>query len=169
MTNLVRILKNRDIIFPPKVHLVKAMVFPLVTHVCESRTMRKAERQRIDAFKLWLEKTLESPLDWKKIKPVNPKRNQPRIFIGRTDAEAEAPMLWLHNVKGWLTGKDPDVGKKWGQEEKAVTADEMVGWHHQLNALEFEQTPGDSEGQGSLVCYSPWSYKELDMTEQQKV
>ena len=91
------------------------------------------------------------------IKPVNPKGNQPWIFIGRADAETEAPILWPPDVKSWLIRKDPDVGKNWGQEEKGTTTeDEMVAWHHQLNGHEFEKAPGDSEGQGSLVCCSPW-------------
>ena len=112
-----------------------------------------------------LEKTLESPLDHKGIKPVNPKGNQAWIFIGRTDAEVEAPILWPPDVKSWLTGKDPDAGKDWGQEEKGVVEDEIVGRHHRLNGHEFEQTPGDSEGQGSLACCSPWGHKESDMTD----
>ena len=111
-----------------------------------------------------LQKTLEIPLDSKEIKPVNPKGNQPWIFIGWTDAEAEAPILWPPDVKSRLIGKDPDAGKDWRQEEKGATEDEMVGWHHQLN--EFAKSPGDSEGQGSLVCYSPWGHKESDTTEQ---
>ena len=110
-----------------------------------------------------LEKTLESPLD-SKIKPVHPKGNQPWRFTRRTDAEAEAPVFWPLDSKNWLIGKDPDAGKDWGQEEKGVTEDEMVGWHHWLNGYEFEQTLGDSEGQGSLACCSPWGRKELDMT-----
>ena len=93
-----------------------------------------------------LKKTLESSLDSKEIKPVNPKGNQSLIFIGRTDAEAEAPILWPPNVKSQPFGKDPDAGKDGGQEEKGMTEDEMVGWHHQFNGHEFEQTPGDSEG-----------------------
>ena len=113
-----------------------------------------------------LEETLESPLGYKEIKPVNPKGNQPWIFIGRTDAKAEAPILWPPDVKSWLIGKDPDAGKYWGQEEKWVTEDEMVGWHHRLNEHEFEQTPRSSEGQGSLECWSPWARKESDTTEQ---
>ena len=101
-----------------------------------------------------LEKALESPLDCKEIKPVNPKRNQSWIFIGRTDAEAEALILWLSDAKNWLIWKDPDAGKDWGQEEKEITEDEMVGWHHWLNGHEFEQAPGDGEGEWSLVCCS---------------
>ena len=111
-----------------------------------------------------LEKTLESPLDCK-IKPVNPKGNQPWIFIGRTDAEAEAPILWLPDAKNQLIGKDPDAGKDWRQEEKGTTEDDMVGWHHQLNGHEFEQALGDGKGQGSLACCSPWGCKESYMTE----
>ena len=96
-----------------------------------------------------LEKTLESPLDFKKIKPVSPKWYQPWIFIGRTNADAEAPILWLSDAMNWLIGKDPDAGKDWGQEEKGMEEDEMVGWHHWLNGHEFEQTLGDGEGQGA--------------------
>ena len=113
-----------------------------------------------------LEKTLESPLDHKEIKPVNPKGNQPQIFIGRTDAEADALILWSTNTKSWLIGKNPDAGKDWGQEEKGKTEDEMIGWRHWLNGQEFEQTLGDSEGQGSLACCNPWGHKESDITEQ---
>ena len=98
------------------------------------------------------------------IKPVNPKGNQPWIFIGRTDAKAEAPMLWPPDVRSRLIGKDPDAGKDWRQEEKGMTKDEMVGRHHQLNGREFEQAQGASEGQGSLACCSLLGHKELDMT-----
>ena len=104
------------------------------------------------------------PLDSKMIKPVNPKGNQSWIFIGRTDAEAEAPILWPPDVKSQLIGKNPDAGKYWKQEEKGMTEDQIIGWHHWLNEREFEQTPGDSEGQGSLVCYIPWDCKGLDTT-----
>ena len=103
-----------------------------------------------------LEKTLESPLDYKEIKPVNPKRNQSWIFIGRTDAKAEAPILWPPDMKNWLIWKAPDAGKDWGPEEKGTTEEEMVGWHPQLNGHEFEQAPGLGDGQGNLVCCSPW-------------
>ena len=107
-----------------------------------------------------LEKTLESPLDCKEIQPVHPKGNQLWIFIGRTDAENEASIVWPLNAKSQLIGKDPDAGKDWRQEEKGATEDEIVGWHHWLNG--HEQTPGDSEGQGGLACCSPWGCKELD-------
>ena len=112
-----------------------------------------------------LEVMLEIPLDNKEIKPVNPKGNQTWIFIGRTDAEAEGPILWPPDVKKWLTGKDSDAGKDWRKEEKGMTECEMVAWHRWFNEHEFEQTLGGSEGQGSLACCSPWGHKELDMTE----
>ena len=112
-----------------------------------------------------LEKTLESPLDCMEIQPVHPKGNQPWIFIGRTDAEAETPKLWPPDVKNWVIGQDPDAGKDWRQE-KGMTEDEMVGWHHRLDGHEFEQALGDSEGQWSLACCSPWGCKESDKTEQ---
>ena len=111
-----------------------------------------------------LEKTLESPLDCKEIQPVHSEGDQPWIFIGKTDAEAKAPILWLPNVKSWLIGKDADSGKDWQQEKKRSTADEIVWWHHWLNGHEFEWTLGNSGGQRNLVCCSPWGYKESDMT-----
>ena len=111
-----------------------------------------------------LEKTLESPLDCKEIKPVNPKGNQPWIFIGRADAEAEFPILWSPNAKSQLIVKDPDAGRDPGQEEKGPTEHNMIGSHHQLNGHEFEQALRDSEGQGSLACCSPWGFKESDTT-----
>ena len=113
-----------------------------------------------------LEKTLESPLDYKEIQPVHPKGNQSWIFIVRTDAEAETPTLWPPDAKNWLIGEDPDAGKDGMQEEKGMTEDKVVGWHHWLDGPEFEQAPGDSEGQRSLLCCSPCDRKELDMTEQ---
>ena len=112
-----------------------------------------------------LEKTLESPLDCKEIQPDNPEGNQSWIFIGRTDAEAETPILWPPDVKNWLTGKDPDARQDWRQEEKGMTEDEMVGWHHWLNGHEFEQALAVGDGQESLACCSPWGCKESDMTE----
>ena len=112
-----------------------------------------------------LEKTLERPLDCKEIKPVNPKGNQPWIVIRRAEAEAEAPVLWSPYVKSQLIGKDPDAGKDWGQEEKGETKDEIDEWHNQLNGHEFEQTLGNSEGQGSLACCSPWGHEELGTTK----
>ena len=123
--------KQRDITLPTKVHLVKAMIFPVVMYGYESWTIKKAGRLKNWCF--WtvvLEKTLESPLACKEIQPVHPKGNQSWIFIGRTNAEAETPILWPSDAKNWLTRKDPDAGKDWRQEEKETTEDEMVGWHH---------------------------------------
>ena len=166
MTNPDSILKSRDITLPTKVHLVKAMGFPS-SHVW----MWELDYRESWALKNWcswsvmLEKILESPLDSKEIQPSHPKRNQSRIFIGRTDVEAEAPILWLPDVKSWLIGKDPDAGRDWGQEEKGTTEDEMVGWHHQLNGHEFEWTPGVGDGQGGLACCDSWGRKESDTTE----
>ena len=112
-----------------------------------------------------LKKTLESTMDSKEIKPINPKRNQSWIFIGRTDAEAEAPTLWPPDVKSWLTAKDPDAGRDWGQEKKGMTKDEMLGWHNRLNGHEFGWTPGVGDGQGGLACCGSWGHKESDTTE----
>ena len=112
-------------------------------------------------MKLW--KTLESPLDSKEIQPVHPKGNQSWTFTGRTDAEAEAPILWPPDVKNWLVGKDPDAGKDWRREEKGMTEDKMVGWHHQLDGHEFEQALRVGDGQERLVCCNPWGHKESHM------
>ena len=110
-----------------------------------------------------LEKTLESPLDCKEVQPVHPKGAQPWVFIGRTDNEAETPILWPHDGKSWLIRRDSDAGKDWRQEEKGTTENEMVGWHYWLDGHEFEQVPGVGDGQGSLACCSPWGCKESDM------
>ena len=148
-----------------KVCIVKAMVFPVVMYGCESWTIEKTECQRICFTTVCWRRTLESPLDWK-IKLVNPKGNQSRIFTGRTDAEAEAAILSPPDVNSRLIEKDRDAGKDRRQEEKQITEDEMAGWHYWLKGHEFEQAPGDGEGQGSLACCSPWGCKELDTTEQ---
>ena len=111
-----------------------------------------------------LEKTLESPLDCKEIQPVHPKGNQSWVFFGRNDAKAETPVLWPPDAKSWLTGKDPDAEKDWGQE-KGMTEDEMVGWHHRLDGHEFEWTQGVGDGQGGLGCCDSWGHKESDTTE----
>ena len=164
MTNLDSTLKSRDITFPTKVCIVKAMVFPVVMYACDSWTIKKAELMNWCFWTVVLEKILKSPLDCKEIKPINPKGNQSWIFIGRTDAKAETPVLWPPDVKHWLLGKDPDAGKDWRQE-KGSTEDEMVGWHHWPYGREFTQAPGVGDGQGSLMCCSPWGCKESDMTE----
>ena len=160
MTNLDNILESRDITLPTKVHLVKAMVWMWELNYKESWVPKN--------WCFWtvvLEKTLESPLDCKEIQLVNPQGNQSWTFIGRTDAEAEAPILWPPDAKNWLLGKDPDAGKDWRQEEKGITEDSMVGWHHRLDGHEFEQASGVGDGQGGLACCSPWGHKELDTTE----
>ena len=142
------------------------MVFPIVLYGYERWTIKKVEPQRIDAFELWCWRRLfESPLDCKENQPVNPKGNQSWIFSGRTDVEAEAPILWPPDAKNWLIGKDSDAGTDWRQGEKGTREDEMVGWHHQLDAHEFEQALEVGEGQGSLACCSPWGHKETDTTE----
>ena len=148
MTNLDSILKSRDITLPTKVRLVKAMVFS-IGHVW----MWELDSEKTWVPKNWcfwtvVLKTLESSLDFKEIQPVHPKENQSWIFIGRTDVEAETPILWPPDAKNWLIGKDSDAGKDWRQEEKGTTEDEIVGWHLQLNGHEFEQAPGVGDGQG---------------------
>ena len=163
MTNLDSVLKSKDITLWTKVHIVKATVFPVVMYVCESWPIRKAEQWRTNAFELCCRK---SSLDSKEIKPVDPKGNQFWILIGRTDAEAEIPILWAPDVKNWLIGKDTDAGKDWGQEEKGVIEDEMVEWHHWLNGHKLGQTLRDGEGQGGLACCSPQGHKESDTTWQ---
>ena len=149
---------------PTKVRLVKAMVFPVVMYGCESWTIKKAECRRIDAFELWCwRRLLRVPWTARRFK-VNPKGNQSWIFIGRTDVEAEAPILWPPDGKNWLIGKDPDAGKDW-RWERGMTEDEMVGWHHWLSGHEFEWPPEVGDGQGKLACCNLWGRKELETTE----
>ena len=165
MTNLDSILKSRDITFPTKSS--ESYGFSS-SHIW----MWELDYKESLALKNWwfwtvvLEKTLESPLDSKEIKSVNPKGNQSWIFIGRTDAEA--PTLWSPDEKSQLIGKGPDAGKDWRREEKGTTENEMVGWHHQLDGHEFEQTSGVGDGQGSLPCCNPWGRKESDRAQQLK-
>ena len=137
ITNLDSIFKSRDIILSTKIRLVKAMVFPVVMYGCESWTIKKAEHWRIDAFELRCWRKLESPLDCKEMQLVYPKGDQSWVFIGRTDVEAETPVLWPPNAKSWLIGKDPDAGKYWRHEEKGKTEGEMVGWYHRLSGHGF--------------------------------
>ena len=159
VTNLDSVLQSRDITLLTKVHIVKAMVFPVVTNGCESWTVKKAEHWRIDAFKLCC---------WRRLLKVlwTARRSNQSIWIliGRTDTEAEAPVFWPPEVKRWLIGKVPDAGKDWGGKEKRASEDEMDGWHHQCNGHQIGQTLGDGEGQGGLTCCSPWGRKELDTT-----
>ena len=163
MTNLDSILKSRDITL-----LTKGLYSQSYGFSSSHLHMWALDHKEGWAPKNWCfrivasEDSSESP-GLQGNQTINPKGNQSWIFIGRTDAETEAPILWSPNGKSWFTGKDPDAGKDWGQE-KGVTEDEMAGWYHQFNGHESEQTPGDSEGQGSLVCYSPWWHKEADRT-----
>ena len=157
MTNLDSILKSSDITLPTKVHLVKAMVFPVVTYGYESWTIKKADRQRMDAFELWCwRRLLRVPCYCKEVQPVHSKGDQPWVFFGRNDAKAETPILWPPDAKNWLIWKDSDAGKDWGQEEEGTTEDEMVGWHHWLNGLGFGWTLRVGDGQGGLVCCGSW-------------
>ena len=164
-TNSDCMLKSRDITLPTKICCSQSYGFSS-SHVWMWELYHKegwAPKNRCFQTMV-LEKTLESPMDNKEIKPANPKGNQSWLFTVKTDAEAEAPILWPPDAKSQLIGKDPDAGKDWGQEERRVTEDE-VGWHHWLSRCEFEQTPGDNEGQGNVVCCSSSGCKELDMTE----
>ena len=169
MTNLDSILKIRDITLPIKVHLVKAMVFPVVMYGYESWTLKKLEHQRIDAFELWCwRRLLRVPWTARRsnqsILWTNP-GGQSWVFIGRTDTKAETLILWPPDAKNWLIWKDPDAGKDWGQEEKGMTEDDTVGWHHWLNGHGFGWTPGVGDVQGCLACCSSWGRKESDTTE----
>ena len=166
MTNLNSILKCRNMILPTKVYIVKAMVFPVVMYGCESLDHKEGWVPNNWCFQTEvLEKTIESPLDCKEIKPVNARGNQSWIFIGRTDAETQAPILRPGDVKSCLIRKDPDTGKDCSQKEKGTTEDEMVGWHNRLSGHEFEQPQEYGGGQGRLACCRPWCCKESDMTE----
>ena len=138
MTNLDSILKSRDVTLPTKVRLVKAVVFPIVMYGCELNYKEGWVQKNWCFWTVVLEKTLESPLDCREIQPVHPKGNQYWIFIGRTDVEAETPILWPPDVTSWLIRKDPDAGKDWRQEEKGMTEVEIVGWHHRFKGHEFE-------------------------------
>ena len=151
---------------PTKVHLVKAIVFPVVMYGCESWTVKKIECQRIGAFELWCwRRLLTVPWIVRRSNQSIPKGDQSWVFFRRTNAKGETPVLWPPHVKSWLIGKDPEAGRDWGQEEKGTTEDEMGGWHHWLNGREFERTPGDGDGQGGLVYCNSWGSKESDTTE----
>ena len=156
MTNLDNILKSRDITLPTKVHLVKAMVFPVVMYGCEGWTVKKAEHWRIDAFELWC---------WKRLLrvPWTARRSNQSILKEISPGwSLEGLMLKLklqyfgHLMQSWLIGKDSDAERDWGQEEKGTTEDEMAGWHHRLDAHEFGWTPGVGDGQGGLACCDSW-------------
>ena len=131
---------------------------------CESWTKRKLRAEELMLLNCGVGKTLESPLDCKEIQPVHPKADQSWVFIGKTDVEAETPILWPPDVKSWLTGKNPEAGKDW-EQEKGTTEDEMVGWHHWLNRHGLGWTLGAGDGQGGLACCASWGCKESDTTE----
>ena len=165
MTNLDSILKSRDITLPTKVCLVKAMVFPVVMYGCESWTIKKAEHQVIDAFELWCwRRLLRVPWTASRSNQSILKEISPEYSLEGLMLKLKLPILWPPDVKNWLIWKDPDSGKDRRQEEKEMTEDEMVGWHHWLNGHGFEQALGVGDGQESLVCCSS-CHKELDMSE----
>ena len=165
LTNLDSILKNRDITLSTKVQsygFSSSHVWMWELDCAESWVPKN--------WFFWtvlLEKTLESPLGCKEIQPVHSKGDQSWVFIGKTDVEAETPILWPPHVKSWLIGKDPDAGRDWGQEEKGMTEDEMAGWHHWLDRRESKWTPGVGDGQGGLACCDSWGCKGLDTTKRQ--
>ena len=159
MTNLNSILKSKDITLPTKFHLVKPMVFPVVMYGCESWTIKKYECRTIDAFELWC---------WRRLLqiPWTARRSNQSIlkevhwvFIGRTDVEAEIPILWPPDMESWFIWKDPDAGKDRSRDEEGRTEDAMVGWHHWLSGHGFGSTPGFGDGQGGLACCSSWGCK----------
>ena len=159
------ILKSRDITLPTKLRLVKAMVFPVVMYRCESWTIKKAECQRSDAFELWYwRRLLRVPWTARRSNQSILKEISPEYSLEGLMLELKL-ILWPPDAKNWLIGKDPDAGKDWRQEEKGMTEDEMVGWHHQLDGHEFEKALGAGDGQGGLACCSPWGRKESNTAE----
>ena len=160
ITNLDSTLEGRDITLPMKVHIVKAMVFPVVMYECESWTIKKAEHSRIAPSELWCwRRLLRVPWTARRSSQSILKKNKSWIFIGRTVSEVETPILWLADVKNWLIWKDHDAEKDWGWEEKGTTEDEMVVWHHWLNGRESEWTLGVGHGQGDLLGCSPCGHR----------
>jgi len=167
MTNLDSVLKSRDITLSTKVRLVKAMVFPMVMYGCESWTIKIAECWRIDAFELWCwRRLLKVPWTARRSNQSILKEISPGCSLEGPMLKLKHPILWPPDVKSWLIWKDPYAGKGWRQEEeKGMTEDEMVGWHHQHNGHGFGWTPGVGDGQGGLACCSSWDHKESDTTE----
>ena len=167
MTNIDSILKSTGITLLKKVHLVKVMVFPVVMYGCEIWTIKKAEHWRIDAFELWCwRRFLRVPWTARRSNQSILKEIRPGCSLKGLMLKLKLLTLWLPDATNWLLGKDPDAGKDWRQEEKGTTEDGMVECHHRLNGHEFEQALGVGDGKKSLACYSPWSSKESDMTEQ---
>ena len=173
MTNLDSILKSRDIILSTKVRLVKALVFPVVLYGCESWTVKKAECRRTDAFELWCwRRLLRVPWTARRSNQSILKGDQSWVFIGKTDAEAETPLLWPPDAKSWLTGKDPDARRDWGQEEKGMTEDEMAGWHQltrwtwvwiDSGSLWWTGRPGVAKSQTWLSNWTELSVRDSTM------
>ena len=167
MTKLDSLLKSRDITLPAKVCLVKAMVFPVVMYGCESWNIKKAERQRFDAFELWCwRRLLRLPWTARKSNQLILKEISPEYSLEGLMLKLKLQYFWPPDVKNWLTGKDPDAGKDWRWEEKGTTEDEVAGWHHWLDGRDSEWTLEVGDGQGGLVCWDSWGRKELDMIEQ---
>ena len=163
MTNLDSILKSRDITLPKR-SIYSRLCFFQWSHMDVRVGLWRKLPKNWCFWTVMLEKTVESPLNSKEIQPVHPKGDQPWIFIGRIDIEAETPILWPPDAENGLIGKDPNARKNWRRQEKGVTEDEMVVWHHGLNKHESEQTLRESEGPGNLACSSSWGCKELDLT-----
>ena len=160
MINPDSILKSRDITLPTKVHLAKAMVFPVVMYGCEKWTIKKTEHWRIDAFELWCwRRLLRVPWTARRSNRSILKEISPENLVGGLILKLKTPIFWPPDAKSWLIGKDPDAGKDWGREEKGMTEDEMVGWHHRLNGHGFEWTPGVGDGQGGLACCGSWGHR----------
>ena len=167
MTNLDDIFKSRDITLSTKVHLVKAMVFPVVMYGCESWTVKKAKRWRIDAFELWCwRRLLRVPWTARRSNQSILEEISPGCSLVVLMLKLKLQYFGHLNAKSWLIGKDSDAGGDWGQKEKGTTEDEMAGWHHQLNGCEFEWIPGIGDRQGGLECCDSWGCKQSDMTEQ---
>ena len=166
MTDLDSIFKSRDLTLPTKVHLVKAMVFPVVMYGCESWTIKKAECQRMDAFEVWCwRRLLWVPWTARRSNQSIIKEISPGCSLEGLMLKLKTPILWPPDGKSWLIWKDPDAGKDWGPEQKRRTEDETVGWRHQLDGHWFGWTPGVGDGQGGLACCGAWDRKESDMTE----
>ena len=165
MTNLDRILKSRDITLSKRSFWLRLWFFQCRVWMWELDYKESWLQKNWCFWTVVLEKTLESPLDCKEIQPVHPKGDQSWVFTGRTDVEAETPILWPPDAKGWLIWKNLDAGKDWRWEEKGTTKEEMFGWHHRHNGHGFGWTPGVSDGQGGLACWGSWDRGESDMTE----